>query len=121
MNKNYVCNNRKCRYHDTTMIIHCARSISAEDDRPYALVCRRYTPPERGNEGCPQRMVRKYEVRGNCFVPCEVTIEVEAESADDAIKKALAMRWQDHICNGYDESAAFEWEPYAREINAANT
>jgi hypothetical protein len=57
MNKNYVCNNRKCRYHDTTMIIHCARSISAEDDRPYALVCRSYMPPERGNEGCLQRLV----------------------------------------------------------------
>ena len=42
MNKNYVCNNRKCRYHDTTMIMHCARSISAEDDRPYALACRAY-------------------------------------------------------------------------------
>ena len=36
------CDNRKCRYHDTTMIMHCARSISAEDDRPYALVCRAY-------------------------------------------------------------------------------
>lgn len=42
MNKDYVCNNRKCRYHDTTMIMHCARSISAEDDRPYALACRAY-------------------------------------------------------------------------------
>lgn len=50
MNKNYVCNNRKCRYHDTTMIMHCARSISAEDDRPYAIVCRSYMSPERGNE-----------------------------------------------------------------------
>lgn len=49
MNKDYVCNNRKCRYHDATMIMHCARSISAEDDRPYALVCREYMPPERGN------------------------------------------------------------------------
>jgi hypothetical protein len=50
MNKDYVCNNRKCRYHDTTMIMHCARSISAEDDLPYALVCRAYMPPERVNE-----------------------------------------------------------------------
>jgi len=57
MNKNYVCNNRKCLYHDTTMIMHCARSISAEDDRPYALVCREYMPPERVNEGCLSRLV----------------------------------------------------------------
>ena len=54
MNKNYVCNNRKCRYHDTTMIMHCARSISAEDDRPYALVCRSYMPPE--HERTPARV-----------------------------------------------------------------
>lgn len=47
MGKNFVCNNLKCRDHNTGMVLHCARSISAEDDRPYALVCRGYTPPER--------------------------------------------------------------------------
>ena len=30
------------------MMMHCARSISAEDDRPYALICNAYMPKMRG-------------------------------------------------------------------------
>ena len=38
------CKNWRCRYYDSTMMMHCARSISAEDDRPYALDCSAYMP-----------------------------------------------------------------------------
>ena len=38
------CKNWRCRYYDTTMVLHCARSISKVDDRSYALDCSAYMP-----------------------------------------------------------------------------
>lgn len=38
------CKNWRCRDYDTTMLLHCARSISKTDDRPYAVICNAYMP-----------------------------------------------------------------------------
>lgn len=42
------CKNWRCRDYDTTMVLHCARSISKTDDRPYAVICNAYMPRVHG-------------------------------------------------------------------------
>lgn len=40
--RNNDCKNLRCRDYDAGMVMHCARSMSKTDDRPYALVCDAY-------------------------------------------------------------------------------
>ena len=61
---------------------------------------------------------RKFRVKGNCLVPFEVEIVIEgAESEEDAVKRALSLKWQDWVDgNAGDFSAAFDWQPTAEEV-----
>jgi len=67
-----------------------------------------------------KRLVRRWEVRGVCLVPCDLSITVTAGTAGEAVSKALEMRWQDYIANGYDDRAAFDWQPMAEEVDPPN-
>jgi len=68
------------------------------------------------------RLVRRWRVRGICFVPCDLELEIEAETEEEAIREALTYPWQQSLCgNCMDFGAAFDWEPSAEEINPANS
>jgi len=46
---------------------------------------------------------------------------VEASSPDEAVRIALASKWQEHVDqNGGDDRAAFDWIPDAEEIQKPN-
>ena len=67
------------------------------------------------------RLVRRFRVRGICFVPCDLELEIEAETAEEAVREALTCPWQQSLDgNSMDAGAAFDWEPTAEEINPAN-
>lgn len=69
-----------------------------------------------------QRLVSRYIVTGVCFVPTQVTMEVEACSEDEAVKAALEGDWRDCICLGDGERvSAFDWQPTARSANRGVT
>lgn len=62
----------------------------------------------------------KYLVRGICFVPTYASMEVDADSAEEAQRIAkerfIYGNRRDFIePNSDDEAAAFEWEPLAEE------
>ena len=63
------------------------------------------------------RIVRRFRVRGICFVPCDLELEIEAETAEEAVREALTCPWQQSLDgNCMDAGAAFDWEPTAEEI-----
>jgi len=67
------------------------------------------------------RLVRRFRVRGICFVPCDLELEIEAESEEKAVREALTCPWKQSIDgNSMDAGAAFDWRPTAEEINPAN-
>lgn len=71
--------------------------------------------------GSDDRLVRRFRVRGVCFVPASIEMEIDAISEEEAVKYALATNWKSHIGgNDCDTSSAFDWEPAAEEINPAN-
>jgi hypothetical protein len=78
-------------------------------------------PDNQQKAGCEKRLVRRFRVRGVCFVPASIEMEIDATSEEEAVKYALATNWKSHIGgNDCDASSAFDWEPAAEEINPAN-
>ena len=74
---------------------------------------------------CHQRLVRRFVVTGHTFVPNKVRIEIEAESAEAAMKVAnqrLKTGIQKYIVAGSeDEGAAFGFDATdAEEIKSPN-
>lgn len=64
----------------------------------------------------------KFQVKGFCLVPCEASIEVEASSEADALKKARVAWANSHSMlidqGSVDFSAAFDWQPSAEKLNS---
>ncbi len=60
---------------------------------------------------------RRYRVNGVCLVPTFVEMEVTAMSEEEAVRIALSSEWRSHIANGYDDGAAYDWEPTADEVD----
>lgn len=78
-------------------------------------------PQQTPSGGSDHRLVRRFRVRGICFVPTDVEMEIDATSEEEAVKYALATNWKAHIGgNDGDSSSAFDWQPTAEEINPAN-
>jgi hypothetical protein len=64
-------------------------------------------------------LIRRYRVHGFCLVPTECTMMVDAPSPEEAVRIAIASRWQDHIDqNGGDDRSAFDWRPNAEAIES---
>lgn len=61
-------------------------------------------------------LVRAYRISGACLVPATATIEVEAENAEQALAMArekFKANPRGHIeGNSYDDTCAFDWEPF---------
>lgn len=61
--------------------------------------------------------LRRFRVRGICYVPTEVEMEIEAPNAKAAVIRAKGANWKEHIgANSGDHGAAFDWQPTAEEI-----
>lgn len=64
--------------------------------------------------------MRKYRVQGFCLAPCEAGIEIEADSAEEAMQQAHRAWDSDKSSlidpNGVDAGAAFDWQPSVSEI-----
>lgn len=62
----------------------------------------------------------KYKVSGYCLVPMHAVIDVDAESAEQAIKAAM-VEWRKDKARliesmSMDESSACDWRPTATAI-----
>jgi hypothetical protein len=59
-------------------------------------------------------MKKLYRVSGVCFVPTECTLWVKAESPEEAVREALARKWQEGVdADSGDDRNAFDWVPFA--------
>lgn len=65
-------------------------------------------------------LVRRFRVHGVCLVPTEVTMYVLARNENEAVARAMNSKWRNHIANGHDDSAAYDWEPEAFEVAEPN-
>lgn len=65
----------------------------------------------------------KYDVQGYALIPIKVRMEVDAETADAAVQKALRRfhsskrRSQYVVPNSEDDSHPEEWVPFAEPLN----
>lgn len=73
------------------------------------------------NAGLLDGAVRLYRVHGICFVPTECSMIVSAESPEKAVHLALNSDWKQHIDqNSGDDRSAFDWMPFAEELQSPN-